>query len=853
MTAKARQALKQLHAKIGSMFDAGKDGGTLVRHMSRGVDALLIRLWREVAPKAARMVDLVAVGGYGRGELAPYSDWDLWFLTPDEISTDIEEDIQAFLYALWDMNVKIGHAVRSVKDTIHHVREDWASATAAMESRLLDGEGVHYAAMQKKLEGFFRRRRKAFVEAKLDELEARHVRAGGTAFLMEPDIKEGKGSLRDVQAVFWMAKAWYGSRDMHDLVAKGAISATEQEHLLNAQNFLWCCRVGLHLEMGRACDRLGFEQQAELARRMHYEDSPDKPAVDAFMKDFFRYAGRVARVSGMLCMHFQEQLHPKRFAIKRDIGDGFTLVGRQVGVRDDRVFREEPLRLLRIFHVAQQGHRRLSSTALRQVRADVLIIDDAFRANPEAHRIFLDILRHPRNVAWALKEMNDTGVLGRFIPEFRHAVGLGQFNRYHAYTVDEHTIRAIGEARNMSHCDREERLALAHQVMRKIHRPELLYIALLFHDIAKGLPGDHSENGEKMARDFCRRIGLDRDATELVAWLVREHLTMAMISQRSDLDDPDVIARFAEHVGDVGRLNYLLCLTVADIAAVGPNVWNDWKGSLLRDLYLATERMLMGEVEPGEELEQRIRLRKQSALAEVRGDEEALRRAIETIPWRGIMHFPPDQLRAIVELLAQAETGTAIGMQVDRVRSETMVNIIADEWEGMFAALAAAITSGHANIVAAHAYELLDGRVLDVFHIQDADGKAMDVDSDLQRLEQRIDRVLADKSPEPVSFPPCKINVLMQQVHVSVRELPYASSRQTAIEVVAADRPGLLAQLAWVIHQQGLHIRGAAITTFGEKAVDVFFLQSKEGALLSTAEKEALCAHLEDVARLPEE
>ncbi|MFQ5582093.1 MAG: [protein-PII] uridylyltransferase [Mariprofundaceae bacterium] len=849
----AKQQLQKLYAEIGDMFNAGEEGGVLVRRMCEGVDRLLTDLWRQKAPQACHVVDLVAVGGYGRGELAPYSDWDLWFLVPDDMTSEVEEDIQAFLYALWDMNVKIGHAVRSVKDTISHVREDWDSATAAMESRLLHGEGVVYAAMQTKLAGFFKRRRKAFVEAKLAELEARHTRAGGTAFLMEPDIKDGKGSLRDVQAVFWMAKAWYGSQDMDDLVEKDAISAAEQEHLLAAQNFLWRCRCGLHLEVKRASDRLGFEQQAELARRMHYEDSEHKPAVDAFMKDFFRYAGRVARVSGMLCMYFQEQLHPKRFAIRRDIGDGLTLVGQHVGVRDEQVFVEDPLRLLRIFHVAQQGHRRLSSGALRQVRANVLIIDDAFRANPEAHRIFLTILREPRNVAWALKEMNDTGVLGRFIPEFRHAVGLGQFNRYHAYTVDEHTIRAVGEARNMSHRDREERLPLAHQVIQKIRRVELLYIALLFHDIAKGMPGDHSENGERLARGFCQRIGLNQDSTDLIGWLVREHLTMAITSQRFDLDDPSVIAHFAERVGDVGRLNYLLCLTVADIAAVGPNVWNDWKGSLLRGLYLATERVLMGEVERGEELEQQIRVRKQSALAKTEGDAQALRRAMEILPWRGIMHFPPYQLRIVVELLAQVEAGTGVSIRVDQIRSETMVSIVADEWGGMFAALAAAISSGHANIVAAHAYELLDGRVLDVFHIQGAEGKAMDVDSDLHRLQQRIENVLAEKSSEAFSFPACKVNTLMRQVHISVRELSYASSRQTAIEITAADRPGLLAQLAYAIHQQGLNIRGAAITTFGEKAVDVFFLQSKEGDLLPTAEKEALCAHLKDVAHLPEE
>ncbi len=845
--------LAALYEQVEAMFHQGAGGSALMQHMCAGVDQLLVELWQQCAPYAAEQVDLVAVGGYGRGELAPQSDWDIWFLVPDQLSSELEAEIQTFLYALWDLNVKLGHAVRSVKETMSHLKEDWDSATAAMESRLICGNGELYETVQGKLKLFFKRRRKAFVEAKFAELEARHERTGGTAFLMEPDIKEGQGGLRDIQAIFWIAKAWYSS-EVKELVDEQIISPVEHDHLMAAQKFLWRCRTGLHLENRRAGDRLGFEQQAALAGKLGYREVDQRPAVEVFMKEYFRHVGRVVRITSMLLLHFQERLHPPLFSLTHSIGDGFTLEGKRVGIEHERVFRDDPLRLLRVFHVAQRDHRRLSSRALRQIRADVLLIDDAFRDNPAAHQSFLEILRDRRNVAWALKEMNDTGVLGRFIPEFREVVGLGQFNRYHAYTVDEHTIRAVGEARNMFHEERTMRLPLAHEVCHKIQRPELLYIALIFHDIAKGVAGDHSDNGEKMAYQFCQRIGLNRDATELVAWLVKEHLYMAVVSQRSDLSDPEVIREFAGKVGDIERLNYLLLLTVADIAAVGPNVWNDWKGSLLRELYQSTQQFLMGEGAEGEALKRRIETRLESTLAKAGEERSAMEGILNVLPWRCIMSFPPRQLYSMGMLLLNSEDGDGVELVTDTINAETMVMVVARARSGIFAALTGCIASGHINVMAAQAYELLDGRILDVFHIQNAEGDALTQQGDLLRLKKRIGKLLesGDMSARP-TIPRVRPTLLMREVEVRVRELPHASSRQTAIEVAAADRPGLLAQLADKITELGFDIRGATISTFGERVVDVFFLRGKESWGLSTDEVDLLCSNLIKVAQLPED
>jgi len=852
--------LKVFFGDVAKQLDDGVSGEILMRNMCTRVDQLLVQLWQEKAPHACMFIDLVAVGGYGRGELAPQSDWDIWFLVADDMDDVCKQELEVFLYALWDLGAKIGYAVRSVKETLEHVKEDWNSATAALEARLLHGESQYFEDMQDKLTGFFKRKHKAFVEAKLLELEGRHKRTGDTAFLMEPDIKECKGGLRDVQSVFWMAKAWYGTDCCDDLVTLNALSAVEYKHLCTAQDFLWRCRAALHLEMKRPTDRLGFEQQAMLADRMGYIASEHHPAVELFMTDYFRHAGRIARVSSLLLMHFQELLHPQHFSFERNIDDGLTLEGQRVGIQHEDIFQQYPLRLLRIFHVAQLDKRHLSSGALRQIRADVTLINDAFRADKQAHHAFLQILRDRRNVASALKMMNDTGVLGRFIPRFRDVVGLGQFNRYHAYTVDEHTLRAVGEARNFFHGDHDTRLPLAHQVWHKISRPELLYLALIFHDIAKGMPGDHSENGEVLAREFCQSLNLNPDATELVAWLVRKHLSMAVTSQRFDLSDEEVIAQFAEKVVDLERLNYLFLLTVADIAAVGPNVWNDWKGGLLSELYHATARALMqgGEKEEilQERLSERVKTRIKSSIIRAPDDEKKqLKLAFDGLPWRCIMHFPPRQLYPLGKLLMDSGSNDGISLYVDKAGCETVVMVLAKEQNSLFAALTTAMAVSHINVLAAQAFDLKDGRVLDVFHVQNMDGQALSIDSDLSRLKLRLERVLQEgcKKQTVPSLSPSKISMLMRKVPVRVRELKLASTHQTAIEMAASEQPALLARLAWIIDESGFSLRGAAITSFGERVVDVFFIEGKHASCLTTEEIASLCDKLKREATLPEE
>ncbi len=841
--------LQALHEDVRERLRRGAGGRELVDAMTRGVDALIVDTWRSWAPVAARKADLVAVGGYGRGDLAPRSDWDICILLPADGGEALEEEIAAFLRALWDSGAKVGASTRTLKQSLEEIAEDHHNATAALESRLLAGEGREFHRYAQRIRRYFRRHRKSFVESKLEEMQYRHRKQGDTVCLMEPDIKENRGGLRDIHSVFWMARAWYDAHSIAELRERGAISEQECEHLLSARDFLWRCRAYLHLQGRRANDRLHFEMQAAMAEDFGYRHRGVSPAVEIFMKDFFRHSGRIARVSSLLTMHFQEQLQPKVFAITWPLEDGFTVRAQRVDIQYPDVFRERPLRLLEVFHLAQQGHRQLSSSALRQVRADVMLIDDAFRNDPRANALFLRILRHPRNVATALRAMNDTGVLGRFIPAFRHVVGLGQFNRYHAYTVDEHTLRAIAEARNFAHQLREPPLAFAHELMQQIRHPELLYLALLFHDIAKGKAGDHSLLGRDIVREYGPRLGLHEEHTELVAWLVEQHLSMAITSQRFDLSDAQVIARFASLVGDQERLNLLFLLTVADIVAVGPNVWNEWKGELLLTLYRETSTRLLGEgavQPPASRLQARID--RMARLAEP-GEAEALRACLRDLPARALLHFSAEELLLIARALhGSGEDGQRVlGMLDGEV---AVFAIVARERHGLFAELAETLSAGKLNVLRAQGVALPHARLLDVFSVRAGEGMVLS-EEDVQRLCRRLDAILSQPhyagTVQPRRF---KSHVLMRHVTPAVRLLPQASSRHSVFEVTAADRPGLLAQLAGRISRAGWYIHGASISTFGEKAVDVFFVGPAEGGRLSDADERALSASLLDAARL---
>ncbi|MCZ6665909.1 MAG: [protein-PII] uridylyltransferase [Gammaproteobacteria bacterium] len=848
---RARLNRQEIMAGAQRRLDAHQGGRAIVKYISREVDALLIDLWRDIAGPVCDQVDLVGVGGYGRSELCPHSDWDLLFLVPKSRGAEIDAAIQRFLQVLWDCGAHIGHAVRTPVETRKHAETDHHARTALLESRLISGVGKLWGQVQKSCaqQHWSKRQRVAFCKLKLEECSARRRFIGDTAFLMEPDIKSGKGGLRDVSTIFWLSMAWYGVPTARELIGQGVVDEKEFEDFVRGRDFLWRVRSGLHLLAGREDDRLRFEYQQELASRFRYRDSVKSSAEERFLKNYFLTVRRIADLSDIFLLHFEEQIHPPRRLGRRvDLGGGMEVRKDKISIHDTRAFSAEPLNLIRVFVESQKEHRYLNSRALRTIRKHAGLVNAAVRASKAANDGLLEILRSPRNVATALRQMHETGVLGRLVPDFGRITGHGQFDRYHSYTVDAHTIRAIDILRDFRLGEgRFIDMPLASKLMPELQRPELLYLALLYHDIAKGRGGDHSELGDQLARKFCQRLGLSNDDIELVAWLVLHHLALSKAAQHYDLSDPEVVADFARFVGDRERLVYLFLLTVADVTAVGPDVWTEWKGHLFTQLFHSAEACLRtGRVTPSDK-ESRLASRRESVLSMCEpGERNEVSNTFAVLSATLTLHFPPALLLDLCRMLKE-ESGAHLA--VNEPLGYTQVLAWGVDRPKLFSHLTATLANANTKALTAHAYALRDGRILDEFHITDAADVPVRDPDQLERLRQRIEAVLAGAEPLPAKRP-AEPDVLMRALPVEVRHLEAAAKSITAIEVVAADRRGLLAKLAAAIAETDIDMRGANISTFGEKAVDVFFVTDRRGRKLDQVQTDLLIQRLHDAAEL---
>ena len=831
-------------------LDAQQNGRAIVKYISGAVDNLLITMWDDIAGDVGRAVDVIAVGGYGRAELCPHSDWDLLFLVADARNERVNSAIQKFAQAVWDTGATLGHAVRTPNEAREFADNNHHARTALLESRLLAGSGQLYGRLMRRAaqQHWSRRRRVDFCRTKITECTDRRQANGNTAFVMEPDIKDGKGGLRDVSTIFWLSMAWYGVPTARELIGQGVVSENEFNGFVRAREFLWRVRSGLHLLAGREDDRLRFEYQAELARRFRYRDSEKSSAVERFLKNYFLNVRAIADLSDIFLLHFEEQVNPPRRGFRRKmIGGGMSVRNQKVSVIDVDAFAADPLNVMRIFRETQKEERYMNSRALRIVREHAHLITAAVRNDPDANQIFLDILRSDRIVTTALSQMHETGVLGRFCPDFGRITGYGQFDRYHQYTVDAHTIRAInilrdfilGETRYLD-------FPLGSQLMPKLKRPELLYLALLYHDIAKGSGRDHSEYGEELSRKFCARLGLSDDDIDLVAWLVLHHLRLSKTAQHYDLSDPEVIADFASFVGDRERLDYLFLLTVADVTAVGPGTWTDWKGYLFTQLYRQAETSLRtGAVEP-QNLEERMRARRKSVLDAAEPAERAdLEMRLTVMSSTLTLNFPPSELLELARLI-RTESGAEL--IANEEQGHTRVIVWGLDRPRLFSHLTATLAHANTRLVAAQAYALRDGRILDQFLITDSNNNAVAESGQMERLEKRLRAVLDGAAPPEIK--PGKLDILMREQAVTVQRRAAAARHVTAIEVVAADRKGLLAALAGAIADVGVDIRGASVSTFGEKAVDVFFVTDGEGRPINDATFSRLVTALTGAAEL---
>jgi [protein-PII] uridylyltransferase len=823
-------------------------------------DAATRHLYHSPIPSGAERMAVVATGGYGRGLMAPESDIDLLFILPYKQTAWGEQVAEAILYCLWDMGLKVGHATRSVDESIRQARGDMTIRTAILETRFLAGDQPLYDELVSRFDKeVVQGNATEFVTAKLAEREERHRRAGQSRYLVEPNVKDGKGGLRDLHTLFWIAKYVYRVRRTDELLARGVFDAQEYRTFRRCADFLWSVRCNLHFVAGRAEERLSFDMQREIAVRLGYTSHPGMQDVERFMKHYFLIAKEVGDLTAILCAKLEnEQAKPvpvlsrmmARFrpsTVRRRVpeSDDFIVDNNRINLAAPDVFTHDPVNLIRIFRLAQKNNLAFHPDAMRTVTRSLKLVNAELRNDPEANRLFMEILTS-NDAEIVLRRMNETGVLGHFIRAFGRIVSMMQFNMYHHYTVDEHLLRCIGFLQEIERGGSDE-FIVASDLMRKI-RPEhraVLYIATLLHDIAKGRPEDHSIAGAKVARRLCPRLGFSAADTELVAWLIEEHLVMSTVAQSRDLSDRKTIENFAAVVQSVEQMKLLTILTTADIRGVGPGVWNGWKAQLLRTLYYETEPVLTGGFSEVDRARRLAMAQGEFRAAFTEWPEQELNAYIAR-------HYPAYWLKVELQrkirharfLRASEQAGHKLAVNVgfDEGRGVTELTILAMDHPWLLSIIAGACASAGANIVDAQIYTTTDGRALDTIAIT----REYDRDEDEGRRATRIGDMIEDvlegklRLPEVVARRAAgrgKARPFVVEPEVTVNN--QWSDRFTVIEVSGLDRPGLLYELTTAISKLNLNIASAHVATFGERARDVFYVTDLLGAQISAPTRQA--------------
>jgi [protein-PII] uridylyltransferase len=809
-------------------------------------------------PRRGDRLLLLAVGGYGRGEMALHSDVDIAFVTPGKPGRWAGQAVEATLYLLWDLGLKLGPSTRSIDELIALAATDHTVRTALLEARWLWGDEPLFDEVQARFwKEVVAGKAKSFVTEKLEERNARHRRMGDSRYVVEPNVKEGKGGLRDLHTLFWIGKYAYQVRTVADLVGVGLLTDAELRQFRRAERFLWAVRCHLHLVAGRAEERLTFDYQREIATRMRYADRPGKSPVERFMRHYFLHAKTVGDLTGVFLAHLDDKFAKKgsRFglpAIRRRPSrlEGFVLDRGRLALPNDRFFREDPVRLLQIFALADLYGLEIHPLAMRAAARDAKLVDEV-RDDARANALFLEILTSPRDPETVLRWMNEAGVFGRFVPDFGRVVAQMQFDMYHHYTVDEHSIRAIGLLARIEKGELKADHPLSTALFRHIASRRVLYVAVLLHDIAKGRGGDHSLLGAEVARALCPRLGLTEAETETVAWLVRWHLLMSATAFKRDLADPQTIQDFVGRVKSLERLRLLLLLTVVDIRAVGPGVWNGWKRQLLRDLFEAAEEELrLGHKQ--RRRTERIAATQSELAARLAWDDPRFARHAWRLPDSYWLAEPFDVLEKNARLMDSADRAPArirpLAVSVEEERAATLLCVYAKDQPGLFYRLSAAISLAGANIIDARIHTTLDGMAVDNFLVQDSKGGPFADRHQLKRLEAGVLAAIEGQEPamerlEAKALPLLRAEAFAIQPAVFIDN--EASSRYTVVEVNARDRAALLGGLARALYESRAAIHSAHIATYGERAVDVFYLTDLHGEkIVAPTRLKALRSHL---------
>ncbi|WP_293809366.1 [protein-PII] uridylyltransferase [uncultured Bosea sp.] len=857
-----RQLLDEGHASARTILSGPRGGLACAHRLSAVMDAVVRGLHSAATtyfypadnPSQSERIAVVAVGGYGRGTLAPGSDVDLLFLFPHKQTAWGESVVESMLYPLWDLKLKTGHSVRSIDDCVREARADMTIRTALLEARFLVGDRALFDEMVRRFDAeVVEGTAQAFTEAKLAERELRVQRAGASRYLVEPNVKDGKGGLRDLNTLFWIAKYAYRVHDVRELVEAGLFDQQELQMFQRSEEFLWRVRCWLHFITGRAEERLSFDLQRQVAAQIGYAGRRGQAPVERFMKAYFLIAKDVGDLTAIVCAALEARQQKPRASLSKLLGTfakrkrerslghaDFKLTSQRLDVVDDSAFERDPVNLLRLYAIASREDLAIHPDASRLVTQSLRLVTPGLRNEPEANRIFLEILTGRRSPEVVLRRMNESGLLGRFVPDFGRVVAMMQFNMYHHYTVDEHLIRAMGVLAEIDAGVLEAEHPLANEIMPTIANRRALYVALFLHDIAKGKPEDHSIAGARIARKLGPRFGLTSAQTETAAWLVEHHLDMSTVAQSRDLGDPKTIESFAATVQTLERLKLLLVLTVADIKAVGPGVWNGWKGQLLRTLYYETELVLTGG-HSAVERKARVAM-KQDELRRRLSDWSTEERDAYVA-----RHYPaywikvdPDEQEKHARFLREAEAAgrtTATIVETDKFRGVTELTVLAPDHPRLLAIVTGACAAAGGNIVDAQIFTTSDGLVLDTISVS----RAFDRDDDELRRAERIAAAIERALKGEIKIadlvaqrraPPPRGQTFQVEPEVVIDNV--LSARHTVLEVSGLDRPGLLYDLTTAIGKLNLNIASAHIATFGEKAVDVFYVTDLTHAKIVT-------------------
>ena len=844
----AQDLLAEGRESIRNRFLKDNDGAIYIGGMALIMDSLLKAVFTRITRDQHKPLTLIATGGYGRGELAPASDIDLLFLTPKQADRDTEKIIEALLYILWDMGLTVGHATRSLRQALKAAREDITIRTALVEARFLAGqEDLFDQLMTKFDQDVVKGSAIEFITMKLQERDRRHQRSGVHRYTVEPNIKDGKGGLRDLHTLFWIARYAYRAHSIEEIIERRVISRAEAREFSYAQRFLWSVRCHLHLRAGREDDRLTFDAQMDIAPLLGFANRQGLSGVERFMRRYYLAAKAVGNLTRIFCAAFAADFTPTtRTLLSRllpsKVPKPFEVDASRLTLPKAFRFRDDPGLMMEMFRIAQEDDFDIHPDALRKLHRDLRLIDTAYRENAEVNAAFLKILTSKRSPERVLRLMNESGFIGKFMPDFGRIVAMMQFDMYHGYTVDEHTIFAMGILNGIETGGLADIAPVATAAVKEITLRRELCVALLLHDIAKGRGGDHSILGAEVARSVCPRLGLSVEETEIVAWLIRHHLLMSETAFRYDLNDPMTITNFAREVQSPERLNLLLVLTVADIRAVGPNVWNGWKAALMRELYARTMAVLRGE--NADEAMRHLEAEAKSALAaQLATDwsEEEISAHMGMFYASYWTSFDSECLYRHAEMSRQhlgEEKLLSISLNPDKQRNATEVVIMTDDDAGLFSRIAGGVAALGYNIVDARITTRKDGITLDALWIQDQQKQAITDKAEMAHIQKGLTKTLKglldiDEAVERRHRQtPSRIRRIAAPARVLINN--NASKNHTVIEINGKDAPGLLYRITRKMADLGMQIQMASVSTYGDRVVDVFYIKDGFGLKLTS-------------------